>query len=239
MQRHTLPMEYGHAAVANSREAEKFVDQRRLADAGFAGDEDQLAHTLARPAEMLVELVQLRLTSDEASTLRTGRRCPTVDLRRQRRGLVTEIGTGCWRLLTDVGDEAKSPPVGGFDEARIARIVAENPAQLSDRLRQRVFHNCGVLPDLAVEVRFGHQATGALDQVAEHVPRLRSQRDCSTLMPQPLTGDIHAKRPEDKLPDWFRCWGLTHPLAREPFGAISERFRDSHWRDPLHVYAAK
>ena len=74
MQRHTLPMEYGHTAVANSAGAEKLVDKRRLADAGFAGDEDQLAHTLARPAEMLVELVQLRLTSDEASTLRTGRR---------------------------------------------------------------------------------------------------------------------------------------------------------------------
>jgi len=221
-------MEYGHPAVANWGGAEKFVDKRGLADAGFACDEDQLAHTLARPAEMLVELVQLRLTSDEASTLRTGRRCPTVDPRRQGRGLVTEIGTRCWRLLTDVGDEAKSPPVGGFDEVRLARIVAENPAQLSDRLRQRVFHDCGVLPDLAVEVRFGHQDTGALNQVAEHVPRLGSQRNCSTLMPKPLTGDIHAKWAEDELPG-FRCWGLTHPPVSELFGAISEGFRDSDW----------
>jgi hypothetical protein len=74
MQRHTLPIEYGHPAVANWGGAEKLVDKRRLADAGFAGNEDQLAHTLARAAEMLVELVQLRLTADEVSTRRADSR---------------------------------------------------------------------------------------------------------------------------------------------------------------------
>ena len=57
----------------------------------------------------------------------------------------------------------------------VSRVVSQRPPQLADRLRQRVVRHDDIAPDGRVQLFLRDQRAGALGQIAQQRPRLRTQ----------------------------------------------------------------
>jgi hypothetical protein len=78
-------------------------------------------------------------------------------------------------VIRDRSDEAKPAVVNGLDEPRRGGVVLQCPAQLADRLGERVLGNRRIGPDGVKQLALGHQGPRTLHQVAEHGESLGPQ----------------------------------------------------------------
>ena len=143
------------------RGAEELFQERGLADAGLARDEDELTLTLAGHPETLVEAAQLGVPSDEPDT-----------------GLDRAGGGG--RLVPDLSHlphEPKAAPVDRLDEPWRSARVSQRPAQLDDPLGERVIRDGDVGPDFLAQGLLGDEDAGPPDEAEENIPGLGSEGD--------------------------------------------------------------
>jgi len=106
------------------RGAEELFQERRLADAGLARDEDELPLALVGPLKTFVEAAQLGFSADEADTGLHG-----ADHGRER--LRIRVDRVLRRLVPDranVRHETEATPMDRLDEAwRPARVSQRPP----------------------------------------------------------------------------------------------------------------
>ena len=147
------------------RGAEELFQERGLADAGLARDEDELTLTLAGHPKTLVEAAQLGVPSDEPDT--------GLD------GAGRRAGARASRLsdLSHLPHEPKAAPVDGLDEPWRSARVSQRPAQLDDPLGERVVRDGDVGPDLLAQGLLGDEEAGPLDEAVENIPGLGSEGD--------------------------------------------------------------
>jgi hypothetical protein len=181
-------------ALACRRLLEEGVDQHRLAEPRGAGHEHHLRLAVAREAQRVVQLVLapdhagLAVAVGIAARLRGGRR------RDHDRRLVR----GARALARDRGDEAVAAAMNGLDEARRARVVAEELADLADRDGEHRVADGGLGPDVREQVRLGDELLRPRRQVVQHRQHLRRHRQRLTAAPKAAVGWVDAKVAEGK-----------------------------------------
>jgi len=170
------------------------VDQRRLADSGFAGDEPDLPASARRHAQPFGDLRALAGTTHERSiaarrVLGDGRRDA---LRGERAGL---------------GDEPVAATRYGLDEARRGALVAERRAELADGEPDDVLRDRDVSPDRVEELLLRHQLAWSLHEMLEDGEGLRPQRHGHPV-PAELAGaqiELEGGKIDDR--EWHPCPG--------------------------------
>jgi hypothetical protein len=126
------------------------VGDRRLADAGFSGDENDLPFTVQHPSEPLVKLAEQAIAPYEdlgASRRRSGPRR---------------------RALRDGGDEPVPPSGQRLDEHGLSRVVPENGSNLGDVALQNLRLNVRLWPEGFEDLVVGHESPGVLDEILQH-----------------------------------------------------------------------
>src|SRR4029453_4709871 len=111
------------------------VDERRLAEPGLSGDEDDLAAPGSRPLERVVETVDLRSPPDRYEPGVRGRAFAGTPWRQDHVGAVARIPPGA-----EVPHEPMPAAVDGLDEEGGACVVPERLPQLPDAYHE---NNCG------------------------------------------------------------------------------------------------
>src|SRR5262245_53678109 len=115
------------------------------------------------------------------------------------------IGANIVRLLDhSVEDESIAVPRYRADEAGLARVVAERPADRADGLAQRTVRDDNVLPDVIEEIAPMHRFVPVLDEVHEEVEIAGDESQLDALARQ---------RPAPRRND-----ELTEPITGHNFG---------------------
>jgi hypothetical protein len=129
-----------------------------------------------------------------------------------------------WRLGRDPGRpgyEAVAPPGHGFDESRVAGIVAERRPELADYCLQDRFAHELVTPDFVEQRILGEQRARLPDERAEHGERRGRERDRCVVAHQ---GCIRLVQPEPVEAHAHRVGGtrgLRMAGTRQHFGLAS------------------
>ncbi|MFZ1123366.1 MAG: hypothetical protein WAN81_24345 [Candidatus Binataceae bacterium] len=138
---------------------QEHLNERGLADAGLAGDEDYPPLTFEDVRIPALQPYQFVLTADD---YRLGTFRYSSRLGRCVNG----------RIASELPDEAVSPAMHGLDEARGLRYVAQ-------RFTQLLYTNCWhrvadrhSRPNGIEQCRLRHQLPGMIDQVKQHVEGL-------------------------------------------------------------------
>jgi len=162
------------------------VDQRRLADAGLAGDEDDLPASRGGPLGGRVELRERRVAADQ-------RRADGIGGRLAR----------C--LRGERADPSIAATVERLDEARLAGVVAERLAEVADRHAQDGVDDVRIRPQRVEQRVLGHELARAREQVLEQAKRVARQLDAPVTQPEALVDPIEA---------WKRARGGRHRWPR-------------------------
>src|SRR5262249_47847750 len=184
------------------------VDQRRLADSGFTGDEPDLPASARRHAQPFGDLRALAGTTHERSiaarrVLGGGR--PST-LRGERAGL---------------RDEPVAPTRYRLDETRRGALVAERRSELADGEPDDVLRDRDVPPDRVEQRLLRHQLARSLHEVLEDGEGLRPQRHGHPVPAELAGAQIELEGGEiDDLELHPCCWLRTEQLAR---GGASSR----------------
>src|SRR5262245_2831356 len=123
-------------------------------------------------------------------------------------------------------DEAEPATLHRLEELRCPGAVAKRHAQLPDRSAQDRLGDDRVRPDGVQQFLLRDEHAGALGQVTQHRPGIRSQRDGFAVPQKEPCAEIHAKRPEDNrgvLTDDPRRY--TRAFLLDGSVAMSERGR--------------
>jgi len=156
----------------------EFVEQRRFANARLAGHEGDLPLTLRCPGQTVVQLREGFLPSYEEDLCWT-------DL--GRRGLPG--------LAADRCDESVAAPRQCLNVAWMPGVVTEHLAQLQHLVFQHFRLNVSARPQVVEQLIVIHELAGTLNQVSQHVERLRCQCNAHLLpgicpTPNALVGGI-------------------------------------------------
>ena len=141
---------------------ERRVDERRLPDPGFAGDEGDLSPAARRGLKPLADRDAFRRPADEAAVLR------------RDAGGAQGLGPG---VGAAVGHEPVPPPRNRLDEARPPPFVLQRFPELADRLTGDVLRDRDVAPHRIEQCLLAHQLAGTLRQVPQHGKGFGSQAD--------------------------------------------------------------
>ena len=161
--------------VPPGSDAEEGLAQGGLADAGFAGDEDDLALSRGRGVEQLEKPIHLAVPADE-------------DMRSGRRLLA--------RRVDDRSDEDVAALHEAADEAGADRIVAEGAANLADQHFDVVGVHVAVGPDRLEQCLLRDNVAGALDEDGEQLDGLVCERNLDVVPPERLVAWIERERCE-------------------------------------------
>ena len=92
----------------------------------------------------------------------------------------------------DPADEPVAARRHGLDVARVPGIVSNRAPELGDDAGERVVGDGGPFPDRVEELLLGNQAIGVVEQVAEHLERLRFELHQLVSPPHPFGREIDA-----------------------------------------------
>ena len=143
---------------------EEGLDQRRLADSRFAGDEHDAPITTPGFAKASVETRQFPVAAHQP---------------RGQHILVGRIGFGLDGCGDGWAQVSVAPAMHGLDVDRRQRVVVERPPDLPNARCQRRVRDGRIVPDSGQQLVFGHELTGVVHQVAQDGER--SGRQLETL----------------------------------------------------------
>ena len=212
---HALAIADQDAVGRRPQRVQERLDDRGLADAGFALHEHHLALAGGRGLEDGPERRELGVAAHQGcggSHSRGGRG-------RDRRLEAPVPGRGPLHS----GDEANPPAVNGLDDARHSWIVPKSPPQLAQRLRERVVRHDDIAPNGRVELFLRDQRAGPLGQIAQQSPGLGSQFHWAVAMPQASLPQVQPVRRK-----------LDHH-AREGGRSLLEKFPPSLGTSPARL----
>jgi hypothetical protein len=167
----------------------------------------------------------------------------------RRRGIALgRTRLGALALPRDRRDEPVAAPVHRLDEARRARIVAEQLADLADRDREHRVADRRLRPHVREQVGLGDELLRPLCEVVQHRQDLGRHRDRLVAAPQAAVRWIDAEVAEGKDRArrhepyrWTGSAALGQALGERLGGAQDERDEASasRWRGERHRQATR
>jgi hypothetical protein len=168
------------------------VDERRLAEPGFSGDEDDLAAPGSRPLERLVETVNLRSPPNRYEPGIRGRAFAGTPWRQDYVGGVVRIPPG-----GEVPHEPIPAAVDGLDEEGGARVVPERLPQLPDAYHENHVGHHGVPPDGVEQGGLRQQPARLGDEGPQQGECLGPQGYRPAAAPEALVTEVQLDRGKD------------------------------------------
>ena len=158
-----------HALAARDRRPpgpfqarEEGIDDAGLANACFAGDEQDLPVARHRLFERVLQAGEGRRATDERVASARG---PAVTVRGVGQLVVDDADT---RGIRDGRREAVAPPVSGFDVPRLPGVVAQQPPDVADGHFEHGVADVGVWPDGVEQLILGDDSRPLSNQIEQH-----------------------------------------------------------------------
>jgi hypothetical protein len=189
----------------------KGVDERGLADAGLAGDEQNLPLAAPGARQAAVHNLQLRLAAD-------AERCSRGE-RSRRAAIPFMTGPGD---QFDVADQAIAALPDGLDVARGRRRVAEERAQLPHALLRPVLAAMALAPDHPAQFVAADHVAAALEQMAQHRRRPGPYRHAPGTLPQRAARHVEAEPLRSGPPSPTIVRGLHRRAIPDAFADYTE-----------------
>ena len=174
------------------------VEQRRLADARLAGNEDDLSFAGRGLLQCAVQLLQASRPPNPPLRARDSRR---------GRGVLVARTSGVGRRHHGHGrDQPVAAPDHRLDISGRMPVVIEDRSKRVDRNAQARLAHMQIGPDRIEQLVLRHQFSGAVEQTAQQFEGFRCQIDAFVATPQQGVTSVNAKRPERNLDASHGCW---------------------------------
>ena len=161
---------------AGAQAGQHHLHHGRLANPGFATEQDELASALGRPLEALRDGLDVVPASHEGAGRQRGRALP---------------GVAQAKLIALPADRGEIP--------RRRRHIAQGLANLVHTHPQHRIGDVRAGPHVLAQLRFGYQAAGMRHQIAQHRQGLGPQGDGLCSPPQAALRAIQMERPKREV----------------------------------------
>ena len=206
--------QYADAAAARARD--QHLDEGGLADAGLAGDEDELARAAGGHLQPALHRGERRPASHAPIRGEAKARRRSASPALVRFGVV-DLALAATICPADQRDEPIAAARHRLDEARRAGIVAEREADRIDRHAEARFGDVKARPYRREKRLLGDEFAGVFGEMAEHAERLRRKRDPGRAAPELGVGAVKHEVAEDE-PAVFSLHLIPWMRARSPAG---------------------